>query len=139
MKEKFLHGAFGIWPKVEWKNYCLIPVGLSDELNNSRVKVYWALWKQIYKPLDKKICLDGAYFGTGFPFALLLDSKDLQQPEKGPIGYVPKLHGFKIFGMNGSKYKIQYDENGEPSNKDTIDRILNTKKTDYTNYNKLHA
>jgi hypothetical protein len=50
--------------------------------------------------------------------------------DNGPEQFVPKLYGFKIFGMRGSKYEYQYDQDGKLENKEHIDKILNDKKTD---------
>ena len=44
--------------------------------------------------------------------------------------YIPKIYGFKIFGQKGSKYEIKYDEFGKPINKEKIDIILNSVRTD---------
>ncbi len=30
----------------------------------------------------------------------------------GPEKFVPKLYGFKVFGMKGSKYEMQFDPSG---------------------------
>ena len=48
----------------------------------------------------------------------------------GPEQFVPKLYGFKIFGMRGSKYEYRFENDGTPQNQEEVLAILNNKKTD---------
>jgi hypothetical protein len=43
---------------------------------------------------------------------------------KGPAKFVPKIYGFKIFGMRGSKYELKFDYQGKPVNEDEIRLVL---------------
>jgi hypothetical protein len=43
---------------------------------------------------------------------------------KGPAKFVPKIYGFKIFGMRGSKYELKFDYQGKPVNEDDIREVL---------------
>jgi hypothetical protein len=43
---------------------------------------------------------------------------------KGPAKFVPKIYGFKIFGMRGSKYELKFDYQGKPINEDEIRQVL---------------
>ena len=43
---------------------------------------------------------------------------------KGPAKFVPKIYGFKIFGMRGSKYELRFDYQGKPINEDEIREVL---------------
>ena len=38
--------------------------------------------------------------------------------------FVPKIYGFKIFGMRGSKYELKFDTKGHPSNEEEIKKVL---------------
>ena len=38
--------------------------------------------------------------------------------------FVPKIYGFKIFGMRGSRYELKYDYAGRPVNEDEIREVL---------------
>ena len=40
MREKYLMGGFGTCPRVLCKRQYVMPIGVSEELNTSRVKVY---------------------------------------------------------------------------------------------------
>lgn len=37
---------------------------------------------------------------------------------------MPKIYGFKIFGMRGSKYELKFDYQGKPVNEDEIREVL---------------
>lgn len=37
---------------------------------------------------------------------------------------MPKIYGFKIFGMRGSKYELKFDYQGKPVNEDEIRMVL---------------
>ena len=37
---------------------------------------------------------------------------------------MPKIYGFKIFGMRGSKYELKFDYQGKPVNEDEIRQVL---------------
>ena len=47
----------------------------------------------------KNLALDGAFFGNSF-----MNYPDLKPKLKKEKVYIPKLYGFRIFGMIGSKY-----------------------------------
>lgn len=119
-REMYMLGKFGTCPRMHCKRHPVIPYGASSDLNISRVKVFWPLWKDVYIPRKGPIEIDGAAFGPSFPQTLLLSFPELIVKE-GPYSYFPKLYGFKIFGMKGSKYQIKFDENGMPTNKDNAD------------------
>lgn len=121
-REMFLMARFGTWPRVLWKRQAVIPVGMSTEYNASRVKIYWPLWKDLYSPKRLSKDVDGCAYGPGFPQALMLAYPDLALDE-GPSQYVPKLYGFKIFGLKGSKYEIEYNKDGDEVNRDEITKV----------------
>ena len=37
---------------------------------------------------------------------------------------MPKIYGFKLFGVRGSKYALKHDYQGKPINEDEIREIL---------------
>lgn len=104
MREKFLSGKFGTCPRVMCERQNVIPVGMSDVLKTSRVKIYCPRCKEAYIPKHKYSDVDGAYFGTSFPHILLQSYGDFHVPAlKGE--YAPKIYGFKIYNHKGSKYQ----------------------------------
>ena len=119
-REMYMLGKFGTCPRMLCKRHPVIPYGASSELNISRVKVFCPLWKDVYIPRKGPIEIDGAAFGPSFPQTLLLNFQELVVKD-GPYSYFPKLYGFKIFGMKGSKYRFKYDSDGMPTNKESID------------------
>ena len=121
MREKFINGVFGYCPRMLCNKQVLLPIGLSEDIRYSQVKVFCPLCQEVYKPRDifygysdKKIFKfdlpDGVFFGTSFPQSFLMHFPDLDPRINSPTKYIPKLYGFRIFGKYGSKY---YSENKE--------------------------
>merc|ERR1712137_1327525 len=96
MREKFLNGAFGVCPRVLCGGQNVLPIGMSEHLRHSRVKVYCPKCEDVYVPKKKCSDVDGAYFGCSFPHILLQTYTDLVPKEK-PNVYVPRIYGFKIY------------------------------------------
>ncbi len=71
MREKFLQGAFGTCPRVLCERQHVLPIGVSEELSTSRVKVYCPRCCDVYLPRQKQLDIDGAYFGASFPHVFL--------------------------------------------------------------------
>lgn len=102
MREKYLSGRFGCCPRIMCEKQSLLPVGLSEELRSSRVKVYCPRCEEVYYPRQKLQDVDGAYFGASFPHILLQSYPDLCLVK--PLAkYVPRIYGFKLHGHSGSK------------------------------------
>lgn len=71
MKEKFILGNFGYCPRVLCERQNVLPIGVSEDLSTSRVKVYCPRCQDVYLPRLKQVDIDGAYFGTSFPHVLM--------------------------------------------------------------------
>ena len=71
MREKYMLKLFGECPRVLCNKQAVIPIGMSQKLKVSRVKVYCPICEDVYVP--KKPCqdVDGAFFGISFPHILL--------------------------------------------------------------------
>ena len=115
---KLVNSVYGYCPRALCDKQKVLPVGLSDELRTSRVKVFCPKCEEVYIPKFKSINVDGAYFGTSVPHIF-------QKTFKGAVVLPPKIHkyepkifGFKMAGKTGSKYaketgrvrKPQYDK-----------------------------
>ena len=50
MREKFMQGAFGTCPRVLCERQHVLPIGVSEELSTSRVKVYCPRCHDVYLP-----------------------------------------------------------------------------------------
>lgn len=72
MKEKYVQGKFGACPRVLCERQHVLPVGMSEELRTSRVKVYCPRCQDVYIPKKKCPDVDGAYFGCSFPSIFLV-------------------------------------------------------------------
>ena len=78
--QKYLEGIYGYCPRALCNNQKCLPVGLSDKLRSSRVKIFCPKCDEVYMVQKYKsgqngqpggvqtsTNLDGAYFGTSFP------------------------------------------------------------------------
>ena len=69
MREKFLQGAFGTCPRVLCERQHVLPIGVSEELSTSRVKVYCPRCVDVYLPRQKQLDIDStelmAYLQNG--------------------------------------------------------------------------
>jgi casein kinase II subunit beta len=82
----------------------VLPVGASDKLRTSRVKVYCPRCEETYLPKSKNINVDGAYFGTSLPHIFLATYADAIILPPKIYHYEPKIFGFKVHGKKGSKF-----------------------------------
>ena len=114
MREKYLNGIFGSCPRVLCAGQYVLPIGMSENLRHSRVKVFCPKCEDVYIPKKKCADVDGAYFGSSFPHILLQTYPDLY-PKDRATTFVPRIYGFKIYQKRGSKFFA----GGENSNSQT--------------------
>ena len=104
MRVKYHYSMFGICPRLLCDKQEVVPIGLDEELSISRVKVYCPKCEDVYLPRIKFVDIDGAYFGKSFPIIFFQTFPEVI-PDEAKKLYIPKIFGFKIFGMTGSKYE----------------------------------
>ncbi|CAD8124451.1 unnamed protein product [Paramecium sonneborni] len=105
MKDKYLGGKFGACPRVLCERQNVLPVGMSEELRTSRVKVFCPRCEEVYIPKKKCPDVDGAYFGCSFPSIFLMNFiQEIQIPVNNQT-YVPRVFGFRIYKKKGSRYQ----------------------------------
>jgi len=104
MREKILNGVFGVCPRLLCGGQNVMPIGMSETLKYSRVKVFCPKCEDIY--ISKKKCedIDGAYYGPSFPFIMLKNHSDLVPKDKRKE-YEPSIFGFKLVGKQGSRFE----------------------------------
>ncbi|CAK0807703.1 unnamed protein product [Prorocentrum cordatum] len=95
MREKYLQGVFGTCPRVYCERQHVLPIGTSEDVRVSQVKMFCPLCEQVYSPMSKFKELDGAYFGTSFPQVFLQTYASLV-PLEPPRSFVARVHGFKM-------------------------------------------
>lgn len=100
MREKYLSGKFGSCSRVLCERHNVVPIGMSNDLRTSRVKVFCPRCQDVYYPKDRNGEMDGAYFGSSFPHILLQSYPDLY-PLQQHTEYVPKINGFKVHKGRG--------------------------------------
>jgi casein kinase II subunit beta len=111
MREKYLSGRFGVCPRVMCEKQNVLPIGMSEDLHTSRVKIFCPRCEDVYIPKQRYADVDGAYFGTSFPHMLLQSYDDLQ-PQAPSSVYLPRLYGFQVYGRKGSKYQKAVTNSG---------------------------
>lgn len=79
MRKKYEAGVFGVCPRTQCKEHCLLPIGLTDHPGVETVKRYCPCCKQIYKSDEIHKDLDGAYFTKSFPHYFLLELKRIKK------------------------------------------------------------
>ena len=109
MRIKYFYEVFGICPRVLCQNQPVLPIGLNEELSISRVKVYCPKCEDVYIPRFKFVDIDGAYFGCSFPNIFFQTFPELLPTDK-QNKYIPKIYGFRLYGMPGSKYEKNINE-----------------------------
>ena len=72
IREKYLNGVYGTCPRILCDKQILLPIGLSEDEQFSRVKVYCPLCEEVYNTRHQGFDIDGAYFGTSFPQAFFM-------------------------------------------------------------------
>lgn len=110
MREKYLAGRFGSCSRVLCERHNVIPIGMSNDIRTSRVKVFCPRCQDVYYPKDRNVEMDGAYFGNSFPHILLQSYPDLY-PLQDHNKYVPKISGFKVHngrGLYAEKCETKY-------------------------------
>jgi len=98
MEEKYKQGVFGRCPRVSCGGQPVLPVGQSDVVRESSVKLYCPRCRELYFPRSSRHkALDGAFWGTTFPHLLLLSMHDGPPPIEPPAApYVPRIFGFRV-------------------------------------------
>jgi casein kinase II subunit beta len=98
MEEKYKVGAFGRCPRVSCGGQPVLPVGQSDVVRESSVKLYCPRCRELYFPRSSRHkALDGAFWGTTFPHLLLMTLHDGPPPIEPPAAaYVPRIFGFRV-------------------------------------------
>jgi casein kinase II subunit beta len=98
MEQKYVSAEFGRCPRVNCGGQPVLPVGQSDVVRESSVKVFCPKCNDIFYPRSSRHRnLDGAFWGTTFPHLLLLTlNNGPTPPEKNMAKYVPRIFGFRV-------------------------------------------
>jgi casein kinase II subunit beta len=109
MRNKFLNGTFGGCPRVLCERQLVVPIAMSEDLSISRVKIFCPRCEEVYVPRIRFVDIDGAYFGCSFPNIFFQTFPELLPTDK-QNKYIPKIYGFRLYGMPGSKYEKNINE-----------------------------
>ncbi|ORY80530.1 casein kinase II, regulatory subunit [Protomyces lactucae-debilis] len=96
MAEKYEAGHFGVCPRLLCHEAAVLPVGLSDVVEEDPVKLFCPNCLDAYNPPNSRYnAIDGAYFGTTFPHLFFMTFPELLPFATGSI-YDPCIFGFKV-------------------------------------------
>lgn len=111
MEEKYRQCAFGRCPRVFCGGQHVLPVGQSDIVRESSVKLFCPKCGDIFYPRSSRHkSLDGAFWGTTFPHLLILQLAETQGPIPKPVqSYVPRIFGFRIRQPEGEQQQQQQE------------------------------
>lgn len=114
MEDKFVQGEFGCCPRVFCSGQAVLPVGQSDVVRESSVKLFCPKCEDIYYPRSSRHkTLDGAFWGTTFPHLLLLQMREngyqIAKTLKPHQEYIPRIYGFRIC-RPGSPFQLKERE-----------------------------
>ncbi|RNF01065.1 putative dynein heavy chain [Trypanosoma rangeli] len=112
MEEKFAEGEFGRCPRVFCGGQAVLPVGQSDVVRESSVKLYCPKCQDIYYPRSSRHrTLDGAFWGTTFPHLFLMHLRDsgkvIAKPKQH---YVPRIYGFRLREKRDASEVCEYEQ-----------------------------
>ena len=111
---KYMEGVYGVCPRALCDGSKCVPVGLSDKMRGSRVKLFCPKCDEVYmyqKPraeggMQTASNLDGSCFGQSFPQVFLSTFDNMIEQPPSVFYYEPKISGFRIAGSRGSKYYL---------------------------------
>eukprot|EP00762_Andalucia_godoyi_P007564 ANDGO_00777.mRNA.1 Putative casein kinase II subunit beta-4 len=96
MEQKFKNAEFGRCPRVFCNGQHLLPIALTDVPRQNTVKLYCPKCMDVYAPRSTRHqVLDGAYFGTSFPFIFLMQFPE-HVPMKASEVFEPRVFGYKV-------------------------------------------
>lgn len=79
MMEKYELSHFGFCPRVYCAGTKVLPVGLTDTPGQQTVKLFCPSCLDVYTPPNSRFqAVDGAFFGTTFPYLFLMSYPDLE-------------------------------------------------------------
>ena len=109
MVPKFSKKDFGFCPRSYCQEHPVLPMGLSDDLNNGHVRLYCGNCEDVYlPPREFYRNIDGAFFGTSFPHLfflnvpkLLIKGDNVEDKDRDLVAelqkkYVPKVYGYRL-------------------------------------------
>ncbi|EFC40966.1 predicted protein [Naegleria gruberi] len=119
MEEKYRQVHFGRCPRVNCQGQPALPVGQSDKIRESSVKIYCPRCNDIYYPRSSRHRgIDGAYWGTTFPHLFLIQY-DTLIPKPPTEVYIPKVYGFKVNGYKNYNVRALRQEKKEEQEDNT--------------------
>jgi len=96
VRAKFQSGGFCRCPRACCGGAAGVPVGLSDELGVSNVKLFCVNCQDVYSVVDERFTgMDGAFFGPSWAHLFVRRFPEVV-PSEPPRRYVPRIFGFRV-------------------------------------------
>ncbi|OHS95672.1 Casein kinase II subunit beta-2 [Tritrichomonas foetus] len=105
LAEKYDAEIYGTCPRIFCHEEPLLPIGLSSKPNESKVKAFCPICREIYEPRPKND-LDGAYFGPNAAH-LFLDQMKMTVKMASHEPFIHKAFGFRIRSPNFEVEKVK--------------------------------
>lgn len=96
VRKKYLDGEYGNCPRVFCNGSNVLPIGLSDTIDEASVKLFCPRCNDVYELRTSNTAfVDGAFFGTGLPHMLFMMFPEMR-PKQSTHQYEARLFGFKL-------------------------------------------
>ncbi|OHT09752.1 Casein kinase II subunit beta [Tritrichomonas foetus] len=95
MIEKQKKGEFFKCPRMLCHNFTCVPVGITNDLNKDKVKMFCPNCTDVYN-YDGQFPVDGGFFGPDWVHHLMNENPEIVSEEL-PETYIPRVFGFKVF------------------------------------------
>ena len=115
MREKYVANHFGTCPRVLCNGQSVLPIGMSEHLKHSRVKVYCPLCEDVYVPKKRCSDVDGAYFGCSFPHIFLQVASRLSDLPRSCTSASPErvyTENFRLQNLQEERLQVPRPEKG---------------------------
>ena len=108
LKDKYDCVQYGTCPRLNCQNESLLPIGLSSQMNVSKVKVFCPCCREIFVP-KTNIDLDGAYFGPNAAH-IFIDEMHISSKR---YNFQPFVHTAFGFRLRSELFEVPKDEEEE--------------------------
>lgn len=91
---KYTKGVYGYCPRAKCEKERVLPIGISSQFGNSKVRVFCPCCREVYEARPK-INLDGAFFGPNMVH-ILIDQMNLKKNYENFEPFQHSAFGFKV-------------------------------------------
>ncbi|OHT08534.1 Casein kinase II subunit beta [Tritrichomonas foetus] len=114
--DRYKTKVYGTCPRVYCQDEALLPIGPSSKLNESKVKTFCPVCREIFEPRPK-IDLDGAFFGPNMAH-IFIDEMKLMRRRANYVPFNHNAFGFRIRSPFFGTAKPEEEEEDEGEGED---------------------